>query len=220
RVFDAELPREHGFGHRGHADHRAAVAREPVDLGDGLEPRPLGDAVDAAPDLVPGRAHGVDEPRRHRRRERLGELGVQDTALASAVSRLASPRVVDQLLGDGEIAGLKARLDRADGVDADATPHAVPMKRPEIRAIVDLVRRDPALLAVACDPYDTASRDLARQDRAARRAVRGVRPRAGDDVEAERAGAAADDQAEPAAHAEPPPVPAGSTARSSVTPRQ
>src|SRR5690606_37575014 len=46
RVVDAELAREDGLRHRGHADHRAAVPLEPIDLGDRLETGPLRSAAD------------------------------------------------------------------------------------------------------------------------------------------------------------------------------
>src|SRR5690606_36688360 len=104
-------------------------------------------------------------------------------------------------LGDGDVAGREALLDRADDVDADATPHAVLMERPEVRAIADFVRRDPALLAVARDPQDPPPRDLARQDRAARQAVRRMGRRSRDGLEPERRRATADDLPELAVHA-------------------
>ena len=48
RVFQADLARQRGFRHAGHADDIGAVALEPVDLGRGFEPRPLRRGVHAA----------------------------------------------------------------------------------------------------------------------------------------------------------------------------
>ena len=50
RVLEAELARERRLRHAGHADHVGAVALEAVDLGRGLQARPLRRGIDAAVD--------------------------------------------------------------------------------------------------------------------------------------------------------------------------
>src|SRR5690606_39558658 len=149
------------------------------------------------------------------RRERLGELGMHHAALAASERRFAAPRVIDELLGHRELARAEILGDRADDVHADEPPDPMLIERPDVRAIVELVRCERALLAVAGDARNTAPGDLGCQQRARRRAVRRMRVRARDDVEAERKESAADDEAELAAHASP-----SETASSSGTPRQ
>ncbi len=196
RIVDAELAGEGRFGHRRHADHRAAVAREAPDLGCRFEPRALGDAVRPAPNRETALRGRGGDPASEQRRERLAEVDVPHRRAGSAERRRPPVRVIDELVRHGELAGQERRVDRADGVDTDAHAHAALLERPEIGAIVDLVRREPVILPVPRDARHARVADREREDGAARLAVRRLRRTPRQHLKTELLEAAADDQRE------------------------
>src|SRR5262245_66614984 len=110
--------------------------------------------------------------------------------------RHAAMRVVDELIRHGELAWAERRVDRADGVDRDARAHTALLERPEIRPIVDLVRREMMLLAVPRNTRHARAVHVQRQHCAARLAVRRLRRASCEYLETEALEAAADDEGE------------------------
>ena len=78
RIVDAELARERGFGHAGHADEIAAVAAHARDFGARFQPRTLRRAVAAAVDDGDRRPRlrRIEQAPRASRRVRLAEIDV------------------------------------------------------------------------------------------------------------------------------------------------
>ena len=88
RIRQLELARERGLGHAGHADQRGAVALHPVDFGGGFEARPRYRAVDAAVGEGDARRRRRGQAvRAQRRRVRMGEVDVDDLAVAAVEER-------------------------------------------------------------------------------------------------------------------------------------
>ena len=75
--------------------------------------------------------------------------------------RFAAPGVVDDLMGNDQVAGLQigtdatVRSDRHDPCDATVT------QGPDIGLVVDLVRRNRVAVTMTCEEGDFAASDLA-----------------------------------------------------------
>ena len=173
RVRQAEFARERGLGHAGHAHQRGAVAFEAVDLRRRLEPRAVHRAVDAA---VRQRNAG----RRGRRQAafaqprvvRMREIDVHDVAVAAVEERRFAPRrVVDELVRQHEVAGARSGGCRPTEATATHGPRPLFLQRPQVRAVVDPVRRNRVAVAVPGEEYRVALGDLAEQQRRRRVAV-------------------------------------------------
>ena len=84
---------------------------------------------------------------------------------------MAAPGVVDDLMRQHQRARRERRTNGADGGDRDHFERARVLQRPEIRAVVHLVRRDGMAVAVTREKHDLALGDAAEGERARRLAV-------------------------------------------------
>src|SRR5919199_4580256 len=87
---------------------------------------------------------------------------------------LARVGAVDELVADHELAGLDVRLQAAGGGGRDQASHPQRGHGPHVRAVVDGVRRDAMVLAVARQKCDSHLADAPDRDRVTRSAVRRV----------------------------------------------
>ena len=166
-VLEADLARERRLGHAGHADDVGAVALQAVDLRRRLEARALGRGVDAAVHdaLADGARPPASSCSRTRARIGLGEIDVVDR-LPGALeeSGRAAPGVVDDLVRQHQRAGPDVVADAADrGHRDDASRRPPRLQRPEVGAVVHLVRRDGVAVAVAGEEDHVAARRCARR---------------------------------------------------------
>ena len=83
-------------------------------------------------------------------------------------------RPVDELVAHDEVAGLDLELERSGGARRDDGLDAERAHRPDVRPVVDLVRRDRVAPAVARQERDAALADRSQEERVGRRAVRRV----------------------------------------------
>ena len=112
RVAEPELARQRRFRHAGHADHVGAVALQPVDLGGGLEPRPLRGGIDAAVDDCLAAAAAASSSRwRSASQYGLREIDVHARRCRAPSKNVdcAPVRVVDDLVRHHQRAGRRAR---------------------------------------------------------------------------------------------------------------
>src|SRR5439155_18346428 len=87
---------------------------------------------------------------------------------------LPPPRPVDELVADDELAERELGLQRARRVGADDSADAEFLHRPDIRAVVDLRRRQLVRAAVAREEGDALAANVADRDRRRWLAVRRV----------------------------------------------
>jgi antitoxin (DNA-binding transcriptional repressor) of toxin-antitoxin stability system len=107
---------------------------------------------------------------------------VDDWAGVGVQGVFSAPGAVDVLVGDDEGAGGEFGFEGADRAGGEDLAYAEVAERPEVRAVVHLVRGEPVVRAVPGDERDLAAVDLADQGWFARPPERGVdldRPRAG-----------------------------------------
>ena len=82
-------------------------------------------------------------------------------------------RIVDDLIGDGQCSGRESGADAANGRDRDDVRDIQRMQRPDIGAVVHLVRGYGVAVAVAGEKYDFPPLDRAECHSAGRLAVGG-----------------------------------------------
>ena len=100
------------------------------------------------------------------------EVDVNDLLVAAVEKRLRAPgRVVDQLVRQHEVAR-HARADAADRSHRQDGARALRLQRPQIRTIVDAVRRYRVAMPVPREEDRTVPGDLAEHERRRRLAVR------------------------------------------------
>src|SRR5207302_4286544 len=106
-----------------------------------------------------------------------------------------APGIVDDLMRHKHRARLQVLADGAYRCYRDDIACPRVLQRPQVGAVVDLVRRDAVGLAVARQEYDVAIGDAAEGERAGRLAVGRARSLAASDLEVSelREAAAADD---------------------------
>ena len=173
RVADLGFAGELGFGHVGHADHRAAPAAIEVALGPRRELRPLHDEVGAAARdgnaLRPRRRlDQIDQHRAHR----IGHRHVRHAARPEEAF-LAREGAVDELVDQHEMPGRELLLQRAAGRDRHQVGDARPLQGVDVGAVVDGRGRHLVAAAVARQEADRQPVELGEQDLVGRR-----RPRA------------------------------------------
>jgi hypothetical protein len=167
RVRQRELARERRFRHPGHADEVCAVALHARDLGGALQPRPLRRAVGAAVEhALAGAFRRIEDAPAQRRRIRLGEVDMRDRRAGPLEEGARpAPGVVDDLVGYDDRRGAELAADPADGRDRDHALGAGVPERPQVGAVVDLVRRQAVRIAVARQKHHGASVELPRGER-------------------------------------------------------
>ena len=108
--------------------------------------------------------------------DRVVDLGRREVGHDRAVVERVGPaaRPVDELVADHEVAGLDRELERARGARRDDRLDPERAHRPDVGAVVDLVRRDRVAPAVARQERDRPAGDLGEEERIRRRAVRRV----------------------------------------------
>src|SRR5258708_4256857 len=89
-----------------------------------------------------------------------------------AEARVASMRVVDQLVGHDQRTRAHVVADAADRVDADDTLCAEAVQRPDIRPVIDPMRRNRVAGSMPREERDTLAAEFAERHRIRRRAVR------------------------------------------------
>ena len=168
-VAEAQLAGQDGLGVAGHVDHGPARAGIALGLGAGGEPRPLDHDHGAAVD------HSVTGRVDHRRAQ-VGTVGVGEGGVGGAgVDEGLHPArgAVDELVGDDQGRRLGLRLQAADRARSQDLLHAEAGQRPDVRPVVDLVRRELVALPVAREEGDRPTTDVTDRDRGGRVAVRG-----------------------------------------------
>ena len=176
-VRKTDFFRQHGFGHARHADDVGAVAFQPVDFGRRFEPRALRCSIDSPIHYRFPRARccldaGLTQFGRIRQRE----IDVVDAAVAQRKkSRRPAVRVIDDLVGNHQYAWREIGADAADGRERENFFHAARLQRPDIGAVIDLVRRYGVAIAMPRQEHDRLPRQSAECQRARGLAVRGAR---------------------------------------------
>ena len=100
-----------------------------------------------------------------------GRSGSRDRPGTAAALVLACASPVDQLVGDEELARVDVVAQGADGAGADDPADAELLHGPQVRPVVDHVRRELVLLAMAGQECHRAAFDAAQGERCRRRAV-------------------------------------------------
>ncbi len=175
-VGDIEFSGECGFGHAGHADDGAAVAFEASDLGGGFEAWALGGGVAAA---VGGRdvglLCGVEQGLTDGWAVGPGEVDVFDVgARAFEEGGGAAPGVVDELVRDDDAAGGRFFRDAAHGCHGDDAVDPGVRECAQVGAVIDLVRGDGVVVAVAREEGDRGVFDGAGNEAGGRGAPGGL----------------------------------------------
>ena len=137
--------REAGLGHAGHADDIRPVALQAPYFRGAFETGALGGPVGTAfHHLHFGARRRLDHGLAQLLAIRMGEIDVGHLFVLTAEEGVrASAGVVDDLVGNHQRAGSQiVGRDAADGVDGDHLVDAGVFYRPDVGAIVDLVRRD------------------------------------------------------------------------------
>ena len=168
RVGQLGLAGELGFGHRRHADHRAAPAAIEIGFGERRELRTFHGEIGAAGgagDAFLGRrlGQGADEPRA----DRMGERDVRHEAVAEKAF-VARMRPVDELVGEDEMAGRQLLAERAAGRDRDHVGDARPLQRVDIGAVIDRGRRMDMAAPMTRQENEIDAREPAEQKRVRR----------------------------------------------------
>src|SRR5437764_1188704 len=138
----------------------------------------------------------AQQPRTQFARIRLGEVDVlQRRSRSLEIARAAAPGIVDDLMRQQQRARLQVPANGAYRRHRDDLARAGVFERPQVGAVVDLMRRDAVAVAVARQEYHVAIGDAAERERAGRLAVRRARSLAASDLEVAELGeaAAADD---------------------------
>ena len=120
RVLQAELARQRGLGHAGHADEVGAVALEAVDLGRGLEARPLASRRRRRRRRALRRSARAALSSRSRSAREYGSVKSMCVTGSPAPSKKvvrAAPGVVDDLVRQHQRAGPGVVADAADRCD-------------------------------------------------------------------------------------------------------
>ncbi len=160
--------------HELHANQIAAVARDALDFGRRLKARTLRAGVDTAV------KHGLAATCRRRqqqrpqpRRIRLGEVDMNDGRFGAAEEgALSTVRVVDDLVGHDQRAGTVLGAYAAHGRHRDHALYPEFLQRPDVGAVVDLVRSDRMTIAMPRQKHYLTTGEGADGDRARRLAER------------------------------------------------
>ena len=149
RVAELGFAGQLGFRHVGHADDVDAPAAVDARLGLRRELRPL-DADVGAPAMDGGarRARGLLQRGRQRRADRIGHADVRHDAVAEE-RRHPAPGGVVELRGHDQVERVDRLLHAADGRHRDHPLGAERLEPPDVRAKVQLGRREAMTAAVA-----------------------------------------------------------------------
>ena len=95
-------------------------------------------------------------------------------AIAIAETRDAAVGVIDNLVRHGEHARPHIGAYAADRIDPEHAPRTEVVQRPDVRAVIDPMRRDRVPARVAREKGHALATDLAERDRIGRCTVRGL----------------------------------------------
>ncbi len=133
------------------------------------EPGPVDDDQRAVgDDLELGESRGIDGDPASVGAVRVGEPDVDHGALGLVDRVWPPPGAVHDLVGDDDGAGPVLGLERPDRAGGEDLADPDGPQRPEVRAVVDAVRREAVALAVAGDEGDAAPLDLTDDEGVAR----------------------------------------------------
>src|SRR5262245_5359839 len=173
-VTQADLARERGFRHAGHADHVSAIPLEPVDFCCGFEARSLRRRVRSpGDDILTDIGGRLQQLLPHRLAIGKREIDMRHTvARPRKKSRLTAMRIVDDLIGNRQRSRCKIGAYAANGYDRDQVGNVHRVERPDIGAIVHFVRRYGVAVAVPGQKHDLTPLDSAESEGAGRLSVR------------------------------------------------
>ena len=173
-VFEANLPGKHRLGHAGHAHDVGAIALEAVDFSRGLQARPLGGGIYASVGHLLARLLcRLQALRAQRLRVRERKVDVLHAAVRECKkSGGAAVRIVDDLVGKHQRARPQVAAYAADRRKRNHVTRALRMQRPDIGAVVDLVRRNRMAVAVPREEHHRVSAENAEGQCTRRLAVR------------------------------------------------
>jgi len=184
--------------HAGHADDVTAVALEAVDLGCGLQARALRARIHATIHrAVAGREGRREQAAAQGLVVGLGEVDVAHRrAAALEEGAVAPPGVVDDLARHDQRARREVSADAAHRGDRDDAGGLGLLERPDVRAVIDQVRRNRVAVSMTGEEDDRLVADAAEGERTGGLAVGRAHDLAALDLHVRQLGesAAADDR--------------------------
>ena len=175
-VLQIQLTGQRSFRHAGHADDVAAVTFQSHDLGDRFQTRPLGAGVHA---LIAVFAAFGGERGNQLLTQRLAvgkaEIDMSDVfQIIGEIGVLAPAGVVDDLMRHAEMPGAHGRVNPAHRIHGDDRFGTGLLQRPQVGAVVDLVRREAMRVTVTGEKQHFLAGVFTNLNLSRRRAVRSV----------------------------------------------
>ncbi len=149
-VAQTNFFRETGFRHTRHADHGCAITLQPINLRPRFQTRALHGCIDTAIDTgFTGIFYSTQAKFAHILAIRFGEVHVHHRRIFTfTISRLPSMRVIDNLIGNDNRAGFQIGVNTTNRCHRYQILHTTRMYRPDVRAVVHVMRRDSMAIAV------------------------------------------------------------------------
>ena len=176
RIGQPQFTRQHGFGHRRHADQIGPVTLKAINLRRRFQARPLGHGIDGGvTDRHSGPCRCLNQLLAQSGIVGVGEVDMPDgNAAAFVIRRFTPPGVVDELVRNDDVARLEIGADAADRSHRNHPGCTDLVQHPEVGAVIHLMRGNGMAVTMPRQKSHRLTTKLPEGHRPGRVAVRGT----------------------------------------------